>query len=267
LHNARLNLEYEQPDIKPIEKESNFWSKKQKRSYNTIKTGLVIARRERKNIRFLTLNTSDVQRDKEDYDDSKLNDNHRKLKQRIQRMTPLKMVQYGYIKSSDLRHYYPGISLNQNLTYDYFKVQTNEGNGVLHIVYKGDYLPYNYLVDEWQDIHNSWNVNIKRINNNKRDIGKVSSYVVSQYLANQESSYVRSSQTWKWLFRGYRKAFKQFLSMNLKDWKHQYKDPITGNWTAPYKENVDFKRLIERWNNEVYRIIHPIKQQYLPVPI
>jgi hypothetical protein len=245
------------------DKEIVVFDKKQRRAYNTIITGLKLAQRENKTVRFLTLNTSDVQKNSMCYDEFKLNDDFRKLKQRVKRMTPLKMIKEGYIKSSELRKYYNGIKIGAALDFEYFKVQTNEGNGVLHIVYKGQYLPYNYLVDNWQDIHNSWNVNIKRIGNNKNDTGRASSYIVSQYVSSQNSTYVRSSQSWRWLFRGYRKRFLEFLALNMKDWRKQYKDHnIYGDfWNAPYKEDINFKDIIDRWQNEVYRIVHPAPKQ------
>ena len=242
------------------DKEIVVFDKKQKRAYNTIFTGLKLAKKENKTVRFLTLNTSGIQVKSEDYDEFKLNEDFRKLKQRIQRMTPLKMVKDGYIKTSDLRHYYNDIPANKTLDFEYFKVQTNEGNGVLHIVYKGQYLPYNYVVDNWQDIHNSWNVNIKKIGNNRADGGRASSYIVSQYVSSQNSSYVRSSQSWKWLFRGYRKAFLNYLRINMKDWKRQYVNEW-GYWVAPDKEGINFKDVLERWQYQVYRIVHPAPKQ------
>ena len=243
-------------DIKEIQLK-DIWNKKQKRSFNAIKTGLSVCKKENKIVRFLTLTTSEIQIETEGYDINQLNDHHRKLKQRIQRMTPLKMVQQGYIKAKDLRRYYPDLDIGQNLGYEYFKVQTDEGNGVLHILYKGSYLPYNYLVDNWQDIHNTWDLNIKKIGFNKGDIQRVSGYVVSQYLSSQTSSYVRSSQSWKWLFKGYRKAWLNFLDFYIRDRKNQYKDYL-GNWHSPYKDKmgINFKDIIAKWNTTCYNMIH-----------
>lgn len=258
---ARSGVEEDKNDIKTIKK-NGIWTKKQKRSYNTILTGLNLARKMNRRVRFLTLTTSDIQKDNQNYDEKKLNDDHRKLKQRIQRMTPLKMLKQGYIKTPGLRKYYPNKKLNEKLEYNYFKVQTNEGNGVLHNLYKGDYLPYNYLLDNWQDIHNSWNVNIKEVKTDKKDNSRVASYVVAQYVSHQDATFVRSSQTWNWIFRGYRKKFQEFLMANLKDWTKQYKK-YDGSWNAPFKENVDFKRILERWNSVVYRIVNPLMQMNL----
>jgi len=255
-------LQIEVPDKVEQERKLCLWSKKQKRSFNAIKTGLNLSRRENRDVRFLTLTTSDLQSQEVGYDGRQLNDHHRKLKQRIQRMTPVKMVVDGYIKAKDLRKFYPDLQMGQNLSYDYFKIQTNEGNGVIHSLYKGNYLPYNYLVDNWQDLHNSWDVNIKRIKTGKEDIQKVSGYVVSQYLSTQKSSYVRSSQAWKWLFRGYRKKWMAHINRHIRDYTQQTQDTYTGNWSAPFKDSndIDWKDIISKWECLVYRYAHPQKQ-------
>lgn len=198
-------------DSKKDVKNLVLWNKKQKRSFNTIKTGLKIAKRVRKPVRFLTLTTSDLQFNSERYNEKVMYDSFRKLNQRIKRMNVSKLVQQGYISSCDIRHFYPSRNLLKCFDFEYFKVTTNEGNGVIHCLYRGEYLPYNYIVDNWMDIHNSWDVNIKLIRNHDKDIGKTSCYVVSQYVSHQHSSYVRSSQSWNWVCRGYRSVWNGFL--------------------------------------------------------
>jgi hypothetical protein len=189
-----------------------IYDKKQKRAYNSLISGMQLAYHYNKKVRFLTLSTSDIQIEKEGYEKNNINESFRILKQRIQRLTFAKLKKDGYVQNSDKRRYYNEISCNQKFNFDYFKVTTNEGNGVLHIVYKGQYLPYNYLVDNWNDIHNSWELNIKLIKSSKKDYKKSSNYVISQYISNQESSYQRSSQSWNWIIRGYSKQWQNFLN-------------------------------------------------------
>lgn len=188
-----------------------LWNKKQKRCFNSIKTGLKIAKRVKKPVRFLTLTTSDVQFSNTGYDERKLNRSFRMLKDRVKRMNVTKLVQQGYVSSKDIRRYFPSRNLLKCFDFEYFKVTTNEGNGVCHVLYRGEYLPYNYIVDNWMDIHNSWDVNIKLIRNHDKDLNKTSSYVVSQYVSHQECSFVRSSQSWNWVCRGYRSVWNGFL--------------------------------------------------------
>lgn len=134
-------------------------------------------------------------------DDVGINDHFRTLKGRIQRSTPYKLYKSGYLSSSELSYYYHHKDIFKPLIMQYFKVQTNEGNGVLHILYRGSYLPYNYLADNWMDIHNSWDINIMKVD--LSDTNKVSSYVVNQYVSHQDATFVRSSQSWDWVHRGY----------------------------------------------------------------
>jgi hypothetical protein len=151
-------------------------------------------------LRFLTLTTSEVQRD--NVENRGINHSFQVLRYRIVRVTPAKLINQGYLKPSDARRYYPNKPLIETLEISYFKVCTNEGNGVLHIIFRGDYLPYNYLVDNWNDIHNSWGVDIRKV-------GKVGSskglagYFVNQYIVNQNCSYFRFSQSYDWIYKGF----------------------------------------------------------------
>ena len=163
--------------------------------------------------RFLTLTTSETQLANIDYDEKQLNDSFRKLKQRITRQSPYKLYKAGYITKSEMSYYYGHQKLFDNFDFNYFKVATNEGNGVLHIVFKGSYLPYNYIVDNWMDIHNSWDINIKIIKPTKKDTQKATSYCVTQYLANQGTSYQRSSMSWDWTIRAYVREWTEFKQM------------------------------------------------------
>jgi len=86
----------------------------------------------------------------------------------------------------------------------------------LHLLYRGSYLPYNFLVDNWMDIHMTWDVNIKKINLDKSK--GAAGYVVSQYVGAQGSSYVRSSQSWKWVFRGFKTLWYQMK----RSYPHDY---------------------------------------------
>lgn len=148
-------------------------------------------------------------------------------------MTPAKLILMGYITTAQARIFYAGQNWLLPLKFEYFKVETSEGGGVLHVLYKGDYLPYNFVSDNWMDIHNSWDVNIKAINKTKKDLTKTAMYVISQYVSNQGSSYVRSSQSWKWVFRGFKKTWGDFLSSLRVDF---YYNPVQRIYYKNHKE-------------------------------
>lgn len=250
---ARSSVDYNNLDDKKPKKVCQ-WQKKQRRSFNTIKTGLINAKRSRQKVRFLTLTTSDIQKDNIKYDDHKLNDSFRKLKQRTKRLTVAKLIQQGYLKSSAVRTYYQSKPMTEVFDFDYFKVTTNEGNGVIHCLYKGEYLPYNWIVDNWQDLHNSWDINIKLIKTSRKDVNNTSAYVVSQYLGSQGSSYQRSSQSWNWLFRGYRTAWLEFLASCKISY---YYNPIKNT----YYQNKTEVDIFKVWEDKVYSITRELYEK------
>lgn len=149
-------------------------------------------------IRFITLTSSigsaDIQR------------HFRTLQKRIKRLTPLKLVQSGYINYNSLHYYYPNCKLGQHFDFEYLKVRTSEGNGVLHIVFKGEYIPFEWLCDQWDDIHNSPITDIKIVKKNK----KMARYLVTQYMSGQDM-FIRYSWSWGWVYRGFVGMWKFFI--------------------------------------------------------
>jgi len=171
------------------------WSGKQKRAYHRVMSGLYLnSAIKGLPIRFMTLTSAN---ESPDFDCQ--NDSFSALVKRIRRMTPAKFVKEGWISPNDLKKYFPGKPLNEHLQFIYFKVHTNEGNGVFHILYAGDFVPQRWLKAQWMDIHKAWSVNIKGVPNNRK---KVAGYVVGQYIVNQDSSFLRFSWSYGWLMRG-----------------------------------------------------------------
>ena len=240
-------------------KRTGTFSNKQKRAYNVILTGLKIAKKTGQKSRFLTLTTSEEQAQIENYQPSQLNESWRKFKQIIRRTTVQDLIKLGHIKTSQIRKYYPNKPLNETLTFEYIKIITNEGNGVIHCVYNGDYIPYNYIVEIWRDIHNSWEVNIQLIRHTLRDLYNSAAYVVSQYVAGQGSSYQRASTSWKWIVRGYRKKYNEFF-INAKN--RFYYNP----WERKYYYKRLEVRIFELWEDTLVNNIKSIKNYLEPPP-
>lgn len=201
------------------------FNSKQKRAFQTVLSGLKFAKFGNKSIRFLTLTTSVIQYD--NIDRIGLNEAFSILRKRITRSSPYSLYKQGYVTKHKMHSLYPRKDLMKKFSFEYFKVQTNEGNGVLHILFRGDYLPYNFLVDNWMDINNSWDLNIKQID--LADLKSASCYVVSQYVSNQRSSYVRSSQSWNWVFYGFKSKWYMF--------RHWYPDTCFELWDD-YLKNI-----------------------------
>ncbi|GAI33568.1 unnamed protein product, partial [marine sediment metagenome] len=90
--------------------------------------------------------------------------------------------------------------------FDYLKVNTNEGYGVIHLLYKGSYIPQRWLSQNWNDIHESPVVDIRFMRGGTNGLG---SYIVSQYLSDQRTSYIRYSWSWGWVYCGFVKYWKK----------------------------------------------------------
>jgi len=178
-------------------------------------SGQRLARFQRKKIRFVTLTTSDS---------AKKNDLSRDidvLMKRWRRKDP-KM--------------------------QYCKINTNEGNGVIHLLYKGKYISKKWLVYNWNKIHNSYIVDIQNCDNSKN----IASYLVGHYLSNQKCSYVRMSYSKRWLFPGAIQRWKETL---YAEKNKCYYNPVSEKWYYKKKE-ITFKQIltnaIEKWNQILY---------------
>jgi len=133
------------------------------------------------------------------------------LYERIKRMTPARLVREGYLDASKLHYYYPNKAISEPLKMEYLKVETREGNGVLHAVFFGDYLPYAWLSHVWSLVHDgSWNVHVSSTRGGIRSPRRVSSYILRQYIQNQ-NAHVRTSWNQKWVFRGFVQKWKSLL--------------------------------------------------------
>lgn len=174
-----------------------MWNKKQKRAYHRCKSGIKVSTILHIPVKHLVLTTSPEASARNIANDFQI------LRKRIYR-------KFGVLLS-------------------YFMVHTNEGYGVLHILYRSKkYLPQKWVSNQWEDIHHSSYVYIKEVPDS--DIAR---YVVTQYVANQGTSYQRCSWSQSWVQKGFVKAWQKHLR-----WYHQYR----------FKLNLDFMDLINKWD-------------------
>ena len=190
------------------------WTPRQKRCYHRVMSGLT--RHQKEPLRFITLTMPvDSTRD--------IRSAWHALKERIRRRQP------GFA---------------------YIKIQTSEGNGVLHIMAFGGYISHAWLSANWEQLTGAKVVDIRLVKSGKRDRRRVSRYVVTQYVAEQQ--FDRMSWSWAWVFKGFCK-FWQAIKQDSKYWP-QYPTPelILHYWhmvLLGYPFNVDnvvlqFKRNI-----------------------
>jgi hypothetical protein len=152
---------------------------KSRRAYHRILSGLKRQRALRRRIRFLTL-TSPLESSMEE-----LGRRWQTLRKRITRKWGIKL--------------------------EYWRLKTNEGNGVLHILYAGPYIPQSWLSRNWEEINGAWNVDIRALRGEKR----LTRYLIGQYLSNQEEDYMiytRQSWSWGWCFRGFVGIWKRLVA-------------------------------------------------------
>lgn len=182
------------------------FSIKQKRTFQSILSGLKFATYGNKEVRFVTLTTSDVCADSFGYNDNVLNDHFQILAKTIKRYCPYRLYDEGFISHNQLVFYFGRDAREwiKPFTFEYVKVRTDEGGGLLHLCYRGKWLPYCFLSSLWMEIHNSWNVSISLVDTSARGCKWVASYLVAQYMSGQGSAYVRSSMTSNWVFRGFK---------------------------------------------------------------
>ena len=95
---------------------------------------------------------------------------------------------------------------------DYYKLKTAEGNGVLHIIFRGRYIPQSWLSKTWSQIHGGSNiVYIEEVSKIPRLLRYLVGYLQSQIT-------LRMSYGWKWLWLGYSKSWKHILDLTVFSW-------------------------------------------------
>jgi hypothetical protein len=153
------------------------YTKKQRRAFQRLMSGLTVGKNRKERLRFMTLTSSleSVGRN--------LNADFRALKMRIFRKYHFKMK--------------------------YWKIRTNEGNGVLHIVYRGKYIPQEWLSDQWAEIHKSPIVDIRSLRETRKGLKGIVYYLLGSYLTKQ--SFERMSWGYSWVFPAFVSSWKRLI--------------------------------------------------------
>lgn len=108
--------------------------------------------------------------------------------------------------------------------FEYFAVQTTEGNGVYHIIFHGPYIPQKWLSDTWQKIRGAWSVDIRSVGTVKSKY-RLGRYIVQAYISGQ-NFVVRSSMSRGWLSKPVTKIkeFERFMRkvLGIRYWIKDY---------------------------------------------
>jgi hypothetical protein len=177
------------------------YTKKQRRAFHRCISGLFRAKGRLERIRFMTL-TSSPQSNR-----SKLNYHFNLL---------VKQIEYTF-----------GFKMQ------YWKVRTNEGYGVLHVLFRvidntlprkrkksvlvskrrRGFIPHSWLSKTWEEIHGAKVVEIHELKGKKTE-REITSYVVGNYVSKQPIE--RMSYSHKWVCIGFSKKWKKFLEVYSK---------------------------------------------------
>jgi len=87
--------------------------------------------------------------------------------------------------------------------FEYIKIKTREGNGVLHVIYAGPYIPQPWLSRNWEEIHGAKVVHIR-----KMYFGKGLRNYLGSYLQDQG----RLSYSRGWFKSGWASAYRRIQS-------------------------------------------------------
>jgi hypothetical protein len=108
---------------------------------------------------------------------------------------------------------YPQLYARFRFKFMYFKLQTSEGGGVMHIVFRKGYdvpkIPFEWLSRQWNTLWQSPRVNISEIKiNNAHGLAM---YLVGQYFAKQPV--LRMSYGHHWVYPGFKKSFIHLIEV------------------------------------------------------
>lgn len=186
--------------------------KRQARAFHRLLTGLQIGQNMQAQMRFMTLTTAKRAK-------RRLRQSFDVLKLRIKRAT---YEHDGFV----------GFKFNR-----YFCLRTSEGNGVLHVVFWGRFIPWKWLQQQWIDIHGARGVDIRKVydKRNKR-VGGLVGYLITNYLSEQPIE--RMSYGWRWAWLGFCKSWKRVQETynNLRRWRLPYKEGMPATWHDKYKD-------------------------------
>ena len=259
-------------------KTGHRFTKKQKRHFMRLHSGFQIAKARKERVIFMTLSTKyDILKD--DYGrrittregkSIPKNPNARKIRMKqLNDATKLLMKNVEYeitrimykrnckkmalepyrmLKNGRKKIAQPDIWEKSKFKMQYFKVKTDEGGGVMHIVFRKAYfipiIPYHWLVKTWNRIWNSTNVSISevKITNNHG----MAMYMIGQYYAKQPV--IRMSYGRQWVCQGFVKSFKKLIETfgyknALKIWQQRME-----NDDLPTGRTGNQKRF--RWRKE-----------------
>jgi len=186
-----------------------FLSKKNKRQYHRLKSGERLAKMMNVFLIFITLTTAPNAK--------------------------------GYDLSKDFQVFRKRVYRKYGVLPAYCKVNTNEGNGVIHALLRTNvFIPQAWVSRQWDEIHGSYIVDVRQASNG------TARYIATQYLATQDATYTRLSSSWTWVCRGMMRQW-DYIVKSSRDWSHTRLNEY-GLWSAP----VQWDHAYNEWDRWLY---------------
>ncbi|MCW4024234.1 MAG: hypothetical protein NWF01_04270 [Candidatus Bathyarchaeota archaeon] len=244
------------------------FTKKQKRHYMRLHSGMKLASSRKERLTFMTLTTryEKTNRKNRFAKVKMLNNAFIVLRKRIERLLQKRMymqfcrkhysakefyrnkkgtVIYGYELHGDkLAVKYPFDFAMFKFKFRYFKVKTAEGGGVLHVIFRKAHnvppIPFKWLQEQWDELWNSPRVNIKDVP--ITSARGLSMYMVGQYYAKQPV--IRMSYGRQWVYQGFKKSFNHIAEI-YGSMRQPKNDPYEPPKITPWK------RVLEVWDKKM----------------
>lgn len=158
------------------------------RIFHRMATGLQIAQNEGEQMRFMTLTTAPNRVKKRNGEIRTITESFELLRSKIK---------WSTIKKAGFK----GFKFNR-----YYCLRTEEGNGVLHIIFWGRYIPIDWLRRTWYEIHGAIQADVRMVSTKRKRVNGLVGYLLDRYLLNQKIK--RMSYGWRWAWLGFCKSWK-----------------------------------------------------------
>ena len=221
------------------------WADKHRRAHRKIKLGLLWRKHER--LRFMSLGTPVMCA-------VSIVTGFVLLRKRIRRLTVRRLVDDGFMSKQQAAYFYgreKSGRWDDEFVFHSVNIRTGEGpNGVYHVLFFGQYIPQNWVYDQWKDILDvdylaNQSVDLQMCGSDVYDAAKLASYCVNQYVANQDSL-INSSMSWSWCGDGsvgsFRSGFGCHVRQNMvvyDEWVRSFVDSDGFNCKLDVVENWD----------------------------
>jgi len=118
--------------------------------------------------------------------------------------------------------------------FEYCKVRTDEGYGVLHLLYRGGYIPQKWVSDAWREIHGAGVVDVRAVG---KGVRKAARYLAG-HLALQGG---HLSWSWGWVWHGFVRDWERLK----KAWHNAARGYLGRGWTQ--KTALPWGSLLAVW--------------------